>query len=77
MTEHTSTHRFLEVITFRCGGGASWMGLVFLQKKERPDNLLVLLSHWPEFNQVRLWRESGEGYNLTTCLGKRKIDIGE
>ena len=53
------------------------MGLVFLQKKERPDNLLVLLSHWPEFNQVRLWRESGEGYNLTTWLGKRKIDIGE
>ena len=52
------------------------MGLVFKQKEERPDNLLVLLSHWPEFNQVRLWRE-GEVYNLTTCLGKRKIDIGE
>ena len=58
------------------------MGLVFFQKEERLDNLLVLLSHWPEFNQVRMgecggWGGGGEGYNLTTCLGKRKIDIGE
>lgn len=75
VTEHASTHRSLEVISLDVGAGLP-DGISVYTKEERPDTTSTAqpLARVQSSEIV----EGGvvERYNLTTCLGKRKIDIG-